>query len=105
MVDYTTRVILSLDCHKQPPWPAFKPPAADDVEEYGRFIAERNHRVAAMMRILEQQGFAFKYKKGVVCADSSDTEAQAVKKLLRTNGFADYEYQIYLEYYRQWGIL
>lgn len=105
MVDYTTRVMFSLNCPKQQPWSAFKPPAANDVEEYGRFIAERNQRVAAMMRILEKQGFIFKYIKGTICADSSEIEGQAVKKLLRTNGFADYEYQIYLEYYRRWGIL
>lgn len=106
MVDYTTRVILKLDFAKRgPAYKTAKIPTAEDIQEYGRQVAERADRAASIMRILAANGFTFSYVKKDICADSSRVEAQQVKKMLRSSGVEDWEYQIYLEYYRQWGIL
>jgi hypothetical protein len=64
--------------------------------------AQRAGDLAAALAAL---GFAVRREKTRLVADSTAVEAGEAKRALRARGFADAEYQVFLEYVRQWGIL
>lgn len=106
MVDYTTRVILSLkDIELIKKQTIGIQPSPESLRQHGRLTAAAAERAAAMLEVLDEAGFVFTVKKHCIVADSETMEAAAVKRLLAERGFADREYQIYLEYRRQWGVM
>jgi hypothetical protein len=50
-------------------------------------------------------GFAVRRGRRGWVADSTEVEGQAVKTYLRGRGFADREFQVFVEFVRRWGIL
>ncbi|HWR42984.1 hypothetical protein [Sporomusa sp.] len=106
MVDYTTRIIISLKDIEQVKKQAIGiEPSPESLRHYGKTLAAAAERAAAMMEVLAAAGFTFTAKKDYIYADSESVEAVAARRLLADHGFADREYQIYLEYRRQWGVL
>jgi len=106
MVDYITRVIISLkDIDQVRTQLIATAPTPEDIFAYGKTIAATTARMADMMEVLAAAGFVFSAKKDYIYADSEIVEAAAVRSLLAERGFADREYQIYLEYRRQWGVM
>ena len=104
MVDYTTRIIISLkDIEKLRS--SVVSPNAEQIKRYGNAVAAKTERIAAMIEILANSGFSLSMKKEYIYADSENIEAVAAKRLLADKGFEDKEYQIYLEYRRQWGVM
>jgi len=107
MVNHLTRVIMRLTddpapCGERGDGGAPTPAA---VRRFGRRLADRAARVAAMMDALAERGFAFKLEKDSIFADSCEIEAQDAKKYLLSRGFADTEFQVLLEYTRKWEVL
>lgn len=106
MVDYTTRVIISLkDIEQSKKMIIGNSPTSEDVRNYGKTISLVTERLAGMMEILASHGFQITAKKDYIYADSDTVEAVATRRILAEHGFADREYQIYLEYRRQWGVM
>lgn len=106
VVTHLTRVSLSLVPEAQvlrEMYSHLPTPAA--VKAVGKTLADRAERVAAMMELLAQLGFTFESDKQTVFAYSNTVEAYEVKRELIRAGFADREFQIYLEYTRGWGML
>lgn len=62
-------------------------------------------RAAEMAAALAARGFSVRVARHRFVAESTVVEAQAAKAWLRARGFEDREYQVFLEYARQWGIL
>ncbi len=58
-----------------------------------------------LARVLERVGFVLRVHRRRIVAESPAVGAQEVKALLRAAGFQDREYQVFLEYVRQWGTL
>ena len=106
VVTHITRVALSLVPEAQileALYSHLPTPAA--VRAVGKIMADRTERVAAMMEMLAQRGFSFERDKQTIFAYSNMVEAYEVKRDLISAGFADREFQIYLEYTRGWGML
>lgn len=107
MVNHVTRVIFRLIEDPVPYGPlagdASPGPAA--VRAFGARLALRSERVAAMMEVLAERGFIFKFDKDRIYAESGVVEAQDAKKSLLSAGFEDTEFQVFLEYARKWGVL
>ncbi|MCM0757315.1 hypothetical protein M7775_01875 [Sporomusa sphaeroides DSM 2875] len=80
-------------------------PTPEDLRSYGKTIAMATDRIAGMIEVLSANGFRVTAKKDYIYADSETVEAAAARRLLAEHGFADREYQIYLEYRRQWGVM
>jgi hypothetical protein len=104
MVNYLTCVVLDLDYTKESRFgaAAIEPRAIRDL---GRYIEDRLQRIAAMTELLSAKGFTVQRQKHQLFAYSDEIEAQETKHWLRAHGFEDCEFQIRLEYTRQWGIL
>lgn len=107
MVNHITRVILRL---VEDPVPYETVAGADPldpaaVRAFGDRLKNRAERVAAMMEALAGRGFVFKFEKDRILADSNEMEAQDAKRYLIESGFADTEFQVFLEYARKWGVL
>ncbi len=85
MVTYITRIIMPAD-----DGPKDSPAAA---------------RRGAMLKLLASRGFVINRRKNRIVAESGSMEAQAVKRYLLEHGFRADEFQVYLEYTRQWGML
>ncbi len=64
--------------------------------------AERAEDVA---RALALRGFSVRRDGHRLVAESDEVEAQDAKRYLRSLGFRDREYQVFLEYVRAWGVL
>lgn len=62
-------------------------------------------RGLALARALEGCGFRLRVHRRRIIAESTTVGAQEVKTFLRAAGFEDREYQVFLEYVRQWGVL
>ncbi len=62
-------------------------------------------RGLALARALEGLGFRLRVHRHRIVAESSLVGALQAKAFLRAEGFADREYQVFLEYVRQWGVL
>ena len=62
-------------------------------------------RAAEMAAALAARGFAVRVERRRFVAESAAVEAQEAKAWLRARGFADREYEVFLEYVRRWGIL
>lgn len=106
MVDYTTRVMIGLKAVEQLRKQLVgSAPAPEDLRNYGKMVAKATGRTAAMLEVLADNGFRITAKKDYIFADSEIVEAVDVRRLLAKHGFADQEYQIYLEYRRQWGVM
>ena len=54
---------------------------------------------------LRRAGFEVREEPGRFVADSSTVEAKEVKSLLRTSGFSDREYRVFVEFVRRWGVM
>lgn len=85
MVNYTTRIIMKLTGQEEP--------------------VPGRARVPAMMEILVQKDFTFTRSGDSILAESTSMEAQAAKQYLLRRGFRADEFQVFLEYTRQWGVL
>ncbi len=76
------------------------------VEHLTRITVDtRAGRAADLVHALAAFGFAIRRERGAVVAESDRVEAQDAKRRLRALGFSDREYQVFLEYVRQWGTL
>lgn len=62
-------------------------------------------RARELAAALAELGFAVRSEGRRLVADSTAVEAQEAKRVLRARGFADREYQVFLEYVRRWGVL
>lgn len=62
-------------------------------------------RAAELATALAARGFLVRVERRRLVAESTAVEAQEAKAWLRARGFEDREYQVFLEYVRQWGIL
>lgn len=85
MVTYITRIIMPVE-----DGPQGSPGAA---------------RRGTMLKLLASRGFVINRRKNRIVAESGSMEAQAVKRYLLEHGFQADEFQVYLEYTRQWGML
>ncbi len=107
MVNHLTRIILNL-VEDPVPYDIITrqgTPSPGSVRSFGEHLAGRAGRVAAMMEALAARGFVFKLEKNRVLADSETMEAQDAKRYLLSQGFADNEFQVLLEYARKWDVL
>ncbi len=76
------------------------------VEHLTRITVDaRSERAEELGRALAAHGFAVRRQRHRIVAESSVVEARAAKEHLRSLGFRDREYRVFLEYVRQWGIL
>ena len=106
-VNHLTRVILQL---VDDPVPYQILDQADQVtpqgvRNLGNHLQYRLERVAGMMELLAVRGFVLHRGKNCIYADSEEVEAQEAKQYLLKNGYADKEFQIWLEYIRKWGMM
>jgi hypothetical protein len=62
-------------------------------------------RATDVVRALALQGFSVRRERDRVVAESDRVEAQDAKRYLRSLGFRDRDYQVFLEYVRAWGVL
>ena len=65
-------------------------------------VGERGEGLAGA---LAAQGFQVRVAEGRVVASSAAIEPQVAKARLRSLGFADREFRVYLEYFRRWGFM
>ncbi len=65
----------------------------------------RAARAADLARALAAFGFTVRPEGRRLVAESDRVEALDAKRYLRSLGFADRDYQVFLEYVRQWGVL
>ncbi len=68
-------------------------------------VDPRAERAADLVHALAAFGFTVRRDGARVVAESDRVEAQDAKRHLRALGFADRDYQVFLEYVRAWGIL
>ncbi len=68
-------------------------------------VDARAPRAVDLASALTELGFEVRRERRRIVADSGDVEAQALKAELRGRGFADREYQVFVEFVRRWGIL
>ncbi len=64
--------------------------------------ADRAEELAGALAL---RGFSIRRVAGRLVAESDRVEAQDAKRYLRSLGFRDRDFQVFLEYVRQWGIL
>jgi hypothetical protein len=62
-------------------------------------------RAGDLAAALAALGFAVRRDRTRLVAESTAVEAGEAKRALRARGFADADYQVFLEYVRRWGIL
>jgi hypothetical protein len=62
-------------------------------------------RAEDVVRALALRGFSVRRAGDRLVAESDRVEAQDAKRYLRSLGFRDREFQIFLEYVRAWGVL
>ena len=62
-------------------------------------------RAAEMASALAARGFSVRVERRRFVAESTTVEAQDAKRALLARGFRDREFQVQLEYVRQWGVL
>jgi hypothetical protein len=76
------------------------------VDHLTRVIVGRDApRSADLVRALASLGFAIREEPRRIVADSSTVEAGEAKVRLRSLGFGDRDYQLLLEFVRQWGVM
>lgn len=68
-------------------------------------VDSRSPRAEDLAAALGELGFAVRRERRRIVADSSEVEGQQAKARLRERGFEDREYQVFVEFVRQWGIL
>lgn len=93
MVTYITRIILPIEDEYK---------SCLLAEQQGSPAAKRQ---ASILELLAGCGFVFHRKKNKIIAESTAMEAQAAKSYLLEQGIEADEFQVYLEYTRQWGML
>ena len=62
-------------------------------------------RAEELVRALAERGFSVRRERRRLVAESTVVEAQEAKRALLALGFRDREFQVFLEYVRQWGVL
>ncbi len=62
-------------------------------------------RADELAAALARRGFALRRERDRIVADSNEVEGQDVKTYLRACGFADREFQVFVEFVRKRGIL
>jgi hypothetical protein len=62
-------------------------------------------RAAELAAALADLGFVVRRDRSGFVAESTKVEGQAAKAYLRGRGFADREYQVFVEFVRKWGVL
>ena len=65
----------------------------------------RSERAGELAAALVELGFQVRTDRDAVVADSTTVEGQQVKAYLRGRGFADREFQVFVEFVRRWGVL
>ncbi|BDG07884.1 hypothetical protein [Anaeromyxobacter paludicola] len=65
----------------------------------------RAARVEGLAAALGSAGFRLRRERRRLVAESADLGAADAKDLLRARGYADGEYQVFLEFVRQWGVM
>ncbi len=76
------------------------------VDHLTRVIVDASaERAQDVVRALAPFGFTVRREGGRLVAESDRVEAQDAKRYLRSLGFGDREFQVFLEYVRAWGIL
>ncbi len=105
MVNYVTRIIINIFEIQALELLIGGQPTASGVYAYGEGVSKKIQRISAMLEILATADFKIKCKNNLIYADSELLEAWQVKNLLTQHGFVATEYQIYVEYQRQWGVM
>ena len=59
----------------------------------------------ALERALADLGFTLRRERKLIIADSFTIGGREAKEALRARGFGDRDFQVHLEYVRQWGFL
>ncbi len=62
-------------------------------------------RAAEMARALAARGFEVRVARRRFVAESTTIGAKEAKEYLRSLGFHDREFRVFLEYVRRWGML
>ncbi|WP_242344271.1 hypothetical protein [Anaeromyxobacter terrae] len=62
-------------------------------------------RAGALADALAARGFSVRRERARIVAESVTVEAGDAKRQLLALGFRDREFQVFLEYVRQWGVL
>ncbi len=62
-------------------------------------------RAGALADALAARGFSVRRERARFVAESDAVEAGEAKRQLLALGFRDREFQVFLEYVRQWGVL
>jgi hypothetical protein len=76
------------------------------VDHLTRVTADaRSAGAGDLAAALAAAGFAVRRERHRIVADSSAVEGQEVKTYLRGRGFADRDYQVFVEFVRRWGTL
>jgi hypothetical protein len=68
-------------------------------------VDARSPRAGDLAAALSDRGFAVRRAGRRIVADSTEVEGQDAKAYLRARGFEDREYQVFVEFVRQWGML
>lgn len=76
------------------------------VDHVTRVTADHaSPRAELLARTLEGLGFSVTRERGRIRAESASVEASSVKSALRERGLHDSEYQVVVEFARQWGVM
>lgn len=76
------------------------------IDHLTRVIVGRDApRSGDLVRALASLGFAIREEPRRIVADSSTVEAGEAKARLRSLGFGDRDYQLLVEFVRQWGVM
>jgi hypothetical protein len=76
------------------------------VDHLTRITVDRGaERAEDLVRALALRGFSVRRERDRLVAESDRVEAQDAKRYLRSLGFRDREFQVFLEYVRAWGVL
>jgi hypothetical protein len=107
MVNYITSITFNLDSKHDIRYglSVNRSLQPDAVRQLANVLTNRLERVAAMMDLLATQGFTFQAGKNCIEGYSDSVEAQDAKQYLQKHGFHDHEFQVRLEYVRQWGVM
>lgn len=76
------------------------------VDHLTRVEAERSSPRADLVgRALEGLGFSIRLERGRLLGESGSVEASRVRVVLRELGLHDSDYQVVVEFARQWGVM
>jgi hypothetical protein len=77
----------------------------EDVRGMGKALSDHLKRVAAIMELLKPFGFIFSSNKQHLYADARKIEAKNIRQILLSQGFQEYEFQVFFEQGKKWETL